>query len=438
MRTDNNRSRNKKKPYHKEISAEQKLKKAAFDVVVVGAGAAGLFSAITAARRGNSVLILEKNNKIGKKLLATGNGKCNFTNEDMDVSHFFGDKEMVTQILGQFSKEDCLSFFLKLGILPKCKNGYYYPNSQAASSVVQALWLEVKRLGIELFYQAEIRSIQKKKMEFEIFFSSQEVYCRKLILAPGLLANPKLGSDGSLFDIIRGLGHRFTPIVPALCGLHCAGLAFKELTGIRCAARVSVWVEGNKEAEDTGELQLAEYGISGIPVFQISRIASLAVSENRFCQIHIDFLPELTDAEVLAELRRRKEQFSDRRTVEDFLNGLFPPKLIPVLIAQAGISRTLLSADLSQKQLEVLCRVICDTIVTVKKAREFEFAQVCAGGIRTEEIDKQTLESKLVDGLYFAGEILDVDAICGGYNLQWAWSSGYVAGCLQTEERRTL
>ena len=204
-----------------------------YDFVVIGAGASGLMTAITAARAGKKVCILEKLDKAGKKLLATGNGKCNFTNENMSSSCFHGDKEFVDYVLNQFSVDDCLAFFRSIGIYPKNKNGYFYPNSEQASSVVQAFVYELERLGVSVFYQTNVNQIFFDKETVSISTNKGSFVGKHLIIATGLLAAPKLGSDGSLFDIIKGLGHRFNPILPTLCGYYCKGLKFKHISSMK-------------------------------------------------------------------------------------------------------------------------------------------------------------------------------------------------------------
>lgn len=398
-----------------------------YDIIIVGAGASGLVAGIVAARQGKKVLILEQKDKIGKKILATGNGKCNFTNSYMDESCFYGDRTLVNNVLRQFSHEDCLSFFRGLGIYPKNKNGYYYPNSEQAASLVFALELEAKRLHIEIVCSAQVTQLLLNRKGFQISYGTQSVIGKKIILATGLLANPKLGSDGSIFPEIKALGHHFSPIVPALCGFYAKGIPFKKVAGVRADANLTLYIENSKKKSEHGELQLVEYGISGIPVFQISREASLALYEKKMCEVAINFLPELSYNEVKAEIVRRCKEHSGM-TAGEMLNGLLNHKLIGVLLDKAEIAINDSAGLLKEKQIRNLCNVITTMSVTLTKARDYEFAQVCAGGIRTDEIDVTTLESQLVDGLYFAGELLDVDGICGGYNLQWAWASGYMAG----------
>ena len=549
-----------------------------WDVIVLGAGAAGCMAAITAARRGARVLLLEQNDRIGKKILATGNGKCNFTNENMKVEAFRGNRRMVSNALEEFGLRDTLEFFHGIGIYPKCKNGYYYPNSQTASSVRNALEAELGRCGVEVktgihvsdiispifikednseiinnsTYEAKtntgkaktyikasktyldkkndrnnsrIRYINKNDQNcFQIVTAEEIFLCNRLILATGLLASPKSGSDGSAFEMIKSLGHHFTDIMPALCGFYAKGLDFKKVAGVRTDAQVTLYIEGeaafldsdgnmisshgltcrkpfsqsdnsgnnnqgkyfraaspqgdddsgkySRMITDMGELQLTDYGISGIPVFQISRYASSALKKGQKTEVSVDFFPSLTLEEVTEELMQRFHGLSkinkkckkdgvvenricktaiqeatskDERSSDgmkgignkavisasssaEAMNGLLNEKLNLALLKAAGIPPTAADYEIPMHKLGELCALCKDCRVTLTAPRDFEFAQVCAGGIVSEETDERTLESKLVPGLYFAGELLDVDGICGGYNLQWAWSSGYLAG----------
>ena len=409
--------------------SDVKVKKSAFiwDLAVIGAGASGMMAAITAARHGKRVILLEQKDRCGKKLSATGNGKCNFTNEDMQLSCFYGNQTLAEAVLGRFSKEDTLRFFREIGIVPKSRNGYYYPNSEQASSVITALLLELKRLGVTIVNSARLLAAEKTKDGFVCRLQDASYACRKLLFATGLRASPKLGSDGSAFSIIKGFGHRFMPIVPALCGCYCNGADFKKMAGVRADARLSLFLDGQPAGVERGELQLTDYGLSGIPVFQLSRLASMALYEKKQVEIQVDFLPDIDWDVLLMELKLRLARFGELGSLWECFHGLLHQKILCALL---GTRKTL-----SDKELPEFAGQLKNLSVLVEQMRDFEFAQVCAGGIRTEEIHMETLESKLVPGLYFCGELLDVDGICGGYNLQWAWSSGYAAGLSAASEK---
>lgn len=398
-----------------------------YDVVVIGAGASGMMTAITAARENKKVLIIEKLDKAGKKLLATGNGKCNFTNENMLTACFGGDEKFISYVLEQFSVSDCLQFFKSIGIYPKNKNGYYYPNSEQAASVVNALLEEMERLEIEIRYNTNIHTITPNKEHVFIGTDNGSFLGKKLIIATGLLAAPKLGSDGSLFEFIKTFGHRFQPILPALCGFYCKGIHFKKTSGVRATGTVTAIVNGQELLRDTGEIQFTDYGLSGIPVFQISRVLSKGLYNKSDVKISINLLPEISYEELVEELYHRKK-IKHSQIVDRLLNGLINQKLSDMILEKANIDKTTFISSLKDTDIRCIASLLQNITVSVTKYRDFEFAQVCTGGISPSEINTTTLESKFVPNVYFTGEILDVDGICGGYNLHFAWASAYIAG----------
>lgn len=398
-----------------------------FDLLIIGAGAAGMMAAITAAREHKKVCILEKLNKAGKKIMATGNGKCNFTNANMQAEYFGGDRAFVSQLLEKFSLQDCLDFFRSIGIYPKNKNGYYYPNSEQAVSVANAFIFELERLGVQIYYETEITDILSQKNGVFVSTNKGQFLGRKLIIATGLLAAPKLGSDGSLFDLIKKTGHRFSPILPALCGFSCKGIDFKKVQGVRAHGTVTALIDGIEVAEDTGEIQFTNYGLSGIPIFQISRYLSKGVYHKSKVQIAINLLPELNKEVVLKELNHRKTIYADQ-TVDKLLNGFIHQLLSDMVLQKIHLDKQMFCSGISQSQIEKMAETLQHLVVTVTNYRDFEFAQVCTGGIPLSDIHWETLESKYAKNIHFAGEILDVDGICGGYNLHFAWATGYIAG----------
>lgn len=398
------------------------------DITIIGAGPAGMMAAITAARRGAGIVLLEQNTDIGKKLLSTGNGKCNYTNKKMDSSCFNGSIRLIKNGLSVFNENDTIAFFEELGIPAYDKNGYIYPNSKQAASVVAALRMEMMSLKIDVRTSFKVTDIKKTDKGYVVFSETDKVESKKLIIAAGLKAAPKLGSDGSMFKIIESLGHRFLPVVPALCGFYCEGLKFNKTAGVRCDCALTLHTSAGNVLCSEGELQITDYGMSGIPVFQISRYASMDIKNGNTPRLETDFMPRMSDDELLKYLRKRVACVKDKRSVNEMLNGILNQKLMLELIHQSKISPDKKAAMLDDKDLNKLVSVMKHTYVYMKKPRSFEFAQICAGGIDTKQIDPCTLSSKVCDNLYFAGEILDVDGICGGYNLQWAWTSGYIAG----------
>ena len=404
-----------------------------YDVIIIGAGASGLMAAAAAASKGARVALLEHKDDIGKKILATGNGRCNFTNTDMSVNKFHGSKALIKNGLSQFNYSDTIRFFKKLGIPAYDNAGYIYPNSRQAASVVAAFRMELMRLHVDVKTGINITDIKPAddRTGYCIQTDKGSFKSKRLIIAFGLTASPKLGSDGSLFRQIEALGHHIQKPLPALCGFSCDGLNFKKITGVRCDATVTSMIDGQMTEQNTGELQLADYGISGIPVFQISSLMSRALNKGQRVEVIIDFLPAFSDDELNGYIKDRSITMTDNRSLNEMLNGLLNNKLLLELIHKSGVSPDKKGRLLTDDDCKSLTRSIKHTAVSVKKPRGLEFAQVCAGGIYTKEIDVRTLESKIHPGLYFCGELLDVDGICGGYNLQWAWTSGYIAGEMQ-------
>ena len=404
-----------------------------YDVIIIGAGASGLMAAAAAASKGACVALLEHKDDIGKKILATGNGRCNFTNTDMSVNKFHGSKALIKNGLAQFNYSDTIRFFKELGIPAYDNAGYIYPNSRQAASVVAAFHMELMRLHVDVKTGINITDIKPAddRTGYCIQTDKGSFKSKRLIIACGLTASPKLGSDGSLFRQIEALGHHIQKPLPALCGFSCDGLNFKKITGVRCDATVASVIDGQMTEQNTGELQLADYGISGIPVFQISSLMSRALDKGQKVEVIIDFLPAFSDDELNGYIKDRSITTTDNRSLNEMLNGLLNNKLLLELIHKSGVSPDKKGKLLTDDDCKSLTRSIKHTAVSVKKPRGLEFAQVCAGGIYTKEIDVRTLESKIHPGLYFCGELLDVDGICGGYNLQWAWTSGYIAGEMQ-------
>ncbi|MBQ6843376.1 MAG: aminoacetone oxidase family FAD-binding enzyme [Agathobacter sp.] len=403
-----------------------KNKKKQFDVLIIGGGAAGMMAAITAARKQQKVCILEKLDKLGKKLFATGNGKCNFTNDMMNSECFHADKGFIEEVLDIFSVQDCLDFFHSIGIYPKNKNGYYYPNSEQASSVVTALQKELERLGVTICYEIIAEEILPQQDEVFVTTNKGNFIGKNLIIATGLLASPKLGSDGSLFTQIKTLGHRFEPILPALCGFYCKGLPFKKASGVRAQGTVTAIIDGKISDCDTGEIQFTDYGLSGIPVFQISSCLSKGIYHKSKVEIHINLLPDFDKVSLKKELNYRKSIYAEQ-TVAYLLNGLLNKKLSNIILEKTHLDEDIMIASLSNNEIENIAFCLQNLTVKVTNYRDYEFAQVCTGGIPLSDIDTKTLQSKFVKNIYFAGEILDVDGICGGYNLHFAWASGYIA-----------
>lgn len=397
-------------------------------IAVIGGGVSGMMAAITAASEGARVVLLEHNDRVGKKILSTGNGRCNFTNTHQEPICYRSDDPLFPwEVMQKFTAQDIISFFLSIGVYSKNRNGYLYPNSDQASAVLDALRMELERLKIEVQTGVHCREIVPGKKSLRICTDGETIKADRVILCTGSKAAPATGSDGSGYDMAKRLGHRIVPVLPALVQLRCAEDFYKSISGVRVNAKVSLYADGQWEAEDTGEVQLASYGISGIPVFQVSRYASRALYEKKTVTAVLDFMPDFKEEYFRAFLENRI-QTRPEKTLEQFFVGLFHKKLADLWIRLSKIPRTRNVASLREDEICRLIRLIKHFEVKVTATNSFEQAQVCCGGVDTEEVDPETLESRIVPGVYFAGELLDVDGMCGGYNISWALSSGFTAG----------
>lgn len=398
------------------------------DVIVIGGGASGMMAAIVCARQNKSVTILEHNDKLGRKLLATGNGKCNYTNKNQSFDFYHTENKQILEcVFSQFNEENTLTFFKELGIYPREKNGYYYPYSEQASSIVEVLRLELENKKVKIKLKQHIVHIEKLSEGFKISTDSYSYYADKVILATGGMAATALGSDGSGYSLAKELDHSITKIYSGLTGLKVKETFFSKLAGIRVKAIVSLIIDSKITFEEQGEVQLTSYGISGIPIFQLSRYAAMAIGSQKQTFVNIDFMPNYNRKELIYILQGLADK-NGYKTIKELLIGFFDMRLCHLFIEISKIDKQIKSKDVTEKQWSDLADTIKAFSCEIKAVNSLEQAQVTVGGVPCEEINQKTLESKLTKGLYFAGELIDVDAACGGYNLQWAWSTGFVAG----------
>lgn len=397
-------------------------------IFIIGGGPAGMMAAITAARDGGKVTILEHNDRVGKKILSTGNGRCNFTNVSQSSKYYRSDnKGFPWKVIERFSFEDTLAFFEELGIYAKEKNGGLYPFSEQASAVLDVFRMEIERLHIPVITGENVCDLKVGKKGFQIVCKNNTYKADTVILAAGSKASPKLGSDGSGYLLAKKLGHSIVPVVPALVQLKCKESFYKALAGVRLQGKVCLLVNGKEVSSDTGEIQLTAYGISGIPVFQVSRFASRAIYEKKRVEVVMDFMPSFSEKEFYDYINRRIKLRPEKK-MEDFFTGMLNKKVSQVILKIANIRNTQKAGTLGENEVIRIVKTVKEFRTEVIEANSFDQAQICAGGVNTREISPDTMESLMVKDLYFAGEIVDVDGICGGYNLQWAWSSGYLAG----------
>ena len=409
-------------------------------VGIIGGGASGLVSAIAAARNGAQVTVLEHTVKFGKKLLATGNGRCNLTNNVLNAKHYPGNPDFALQVINEFDRKMTFDFFEGIGVIPRSNpEGYVYPRSLQASSVVNALIGEADHLGVKLLGGVTtngifVNKVSDKDSIFSVQTDKGSFEFDRLILACGSKASPSTGSDGSGYQLVKQLGLELTPVVPALVPLTSSWKGFKELSGVRVKGTINLLLEGKLIASDEGELQLTDYGISGIPAFQVSRYAAYACTENDVnLEARLDFFPEYSFNELLSLFHRQMMNLGHIRC-GDFLSGLLPEKLGRALLKLSKIDYDMAAGNLDNRKLRVLSQNAKSFCVPITGTQGFDRAQICAGGVRVSELSPETMECKRISGLYIVGELVDVDGLCGGYNLQFAWSSGSLAGQSASKE----
>ena len=394
-------------------------------IAVIGGGASGLTAAISAAREGAEVVILERCDRVGRKILATGNGRCNYTNINADIDNYHGGaSEFIGYAKKHFWVKETKAFFEELGMLTKIESGgKAYPYSLQASAVLDVLRFEAERLGVKIITDFEAQEVKKNNKGFEIVsYNGNKHFCDKVILSAGGKASPSLGSNGSGYEIAKKLGHHITKLFPALVQVKTETTLVKALKGIKLDAKVRYSRKGKILSESMGELLFCDYGVSGPAVFNISR----QCSEFGDGELLIDLLPEMSRDKLLPILKNR---CSRERTLENYFVGMINKKLGMTVMKYAGVLPYSRSADtLANEEINRLADSLKCFKLKVTGTMSWNNAQVTAGGIVTSEVNPRTLESKLCKGVFITGEILDIDGDCGGYNLQWAWTSGYMAG----------
>lgn len=398
-------------------------------IYIVGGGASGMVAAIQARTKENEVILLEKNDRVGKKILATGNGKCNLGNENLSVDCYYSkNRSFVEQILKRYDTEATISFFESLGLKVRSKNGYLYPYAEQASAVLDVLRMELERRKIQVETGVQIIDCTplKKKRGYLLKASDGRSYeADRVILACGGPASLKEGGkDG--YVMLQRLGLKTFPLVPGLVQLRTDEKEQKAMSGVRCQVSLRLFVDGTQKGQEQGELQLTDYGISGIPVFQLSRVAAYALKERKHVTMQIDFAPEYAYDEIVTYLleqqKLRKEQ-----NVDELLTGFLNKKLNLVLLKKCQIAGSRKNGSLQKKEIKQLAGLYKNYEVHITDTNPFLNAQVCAGGLAIEEVDGQ-MQVKKYPGLFVTGELLDVDGICGGYNLHWAFATGTIAG----------
>ena len=400
-------------------------------VLVVGGGASGLVASIYAANKNNEVILVDKNNNLGKKILMTGNGKCNYWNKDISINHYNStDLDVLDRIITEENKLEIEKFFDRLGIVPKIKDNYYYPSSNQATSIQTALILEAELRGVKILNNEEVVSVLKEKDCFEVVTSKRKIIADKVVLATGSKACPKTGSDGIGYKLAKCFGHSIIKPLPALVQLRLDVPYLKEWQGIRSDVCVKLYENNKLVKEECGEIQLTDYGVSGICVFQLSSLVSRGLYDSYKEEIEINFLSNLdihNEEDFILFMDKRNSVVSGRN-ISQLLDGILNYKLINLILKNIWISREDVWDNLSNVKKLELGKFLTKLRLNVIGTNSFDSAQVCSGGVKLSEINPITMESLKEKRLYIVGELLDVDGVCGGFNLGFAWISGYLAG----------
>jgi len=404
------------------------------DIAVAGGGASGMMAAVCAAREAPDarVAVLERMNRVGKKLTATGNGRCNLTNINACDADYHGDAHRAQRVLSAYPPESVMRFFASIGVQPRVEEGgRVYPASEQASSVLDALRLSLREAGGEEIVGFELSGIEREADGFSLRAADgRAVYARRVIMATGGLTAPSLGGSESGLRILRALGHATSELYPALVQVRIEAESIRALKGIRFDGRAAIEAGGAERRSEAGEILFTDYGLSGIPIMQLSRVVSEACARGQEVFIRLSVLEG--GAEDAARLLTKRRADIGARMLDNFLTGLVSKRLGQTLVKLAlGAGQGLFgrpASSLTDRELAALAGHLTDWRLRVLGTLGFDQAQVTAGGVRGGEFDPGTLESTRSPGLYLTGELIDIDGDCGGFNLQWAWASGMAAG----------
>lgn len=398
-------------------------------VAIIGGGASGLVCAIEAARKGHHVYVFEKNTKLGRKILATGNGKCNISNLHLNATRYHGESpQFVKSILKRFDTFTCKNYFRTLGLeMREGEEGRLYPMSHQASSVVDILVHEARALGVVFYCESEVVQISHKGEQFTLHVKEEKYLFDACVIATGSLAMPTLGSSRSGYDFAKTFGHTIVEPFPSLVQLLSDEAHLKEASGVKIDARVELFVEGKRLMHTQGDVLFTNYGLSGSAILDISRYASLAFKQEEEVFVVLDMFPSL-EKEALQSLLQKRLAYAKNKSLTLWLEGIIPKKLAFFVIHTCKFEHLKDASMLGAKEIKKLLFTLKAQRLRINGTKGFESAEVSAGGVDVREIDEKTLMSQKVKNLYFCGEVLDIDGDCGGFNLHFAWSSGFCVG----------
>ena len=391
---------------------------------IIGAGASGMAAALAAAQQGAEVTVMERQARVGRKLQATGNGRCNLSNLHALEGGFHGDHpDFSRYAISQFPPEQTLQWFREMGLFTVTEaSGRVYPYSDQANSVVDVLRFAMEQAGVQLIPDCEVSRIRRQGDGFLVEGKEQKLEFDRLIVACGGLAGTKLGGTMAGYKLLRSMGHKCGKLRPALVQVKTGWHGISGLKGVRANCHAEICCDGKLHRASDGEIQFTDFGLSGPVMYEITRDACQSSGD---WECRLDFLPQVSTEELQRELLRRR---GTNLMTDDLLTGILHNRLGRVLSQNAGIRSHYPIAELSDQEIGEVCRSVKEFSVSLTELLGMDSAQVTAGGIDTDEFDPETMESRLVPGLFACGEVLDVDGDCGGYNLQWAWSSGRLAG----------
>lgn len=396
------------------------------EIVIIGGGSSGVLAAIFAKNDNNKVTILERNSTLLKKLLMTGNGKCNYYNDDQDIKNYHSQNtDVLKQIITKKNTDAVINYFNSLGVVSKIKNGYYYPFSNQAVTIKNVLENEINRLGINVIYNTLVEDISKDKDKFIIKYNTDEIICDNVVLAVGSKAYPKTGSDGCGYNFLYKFKHNIIKPLPALVQLECSFKYASDWAGVRTDVEVSVIENGKMIASEEGEIQLTDYGVSGICVFNLSHYVTRGLDEGKNEEIEINFVPFIKE-DVSEWLKKHSANL--KVNLRNILEGILNYKLVNIILRRASLDGEYYFSDLTDWDIKRLGSTLTKFKLPVTGTKSFDFSQVCNGGLKLEEINPKTFESLKVNGLYITGELLDINGNCGGYNLTNCFISGMRAG----------
>ncbi len=398
------------------------------NIAIIGGGASGLVAGIIALKNKAKVSIYEKNSRLGRKILATGNGRCNVSNENINISRYHGeDTGFIEQVLREFSTQKCIEFFENLGVnLIKKQNGKYFPLSSQASSISEALVYEFEKRGGKIFTEHFVEKIIFKNEKFILHVNSKTKPYDKILIASGSKAMSKLGSCSSGYEFATSFGHHITPLLPSLVQVVCKEDT-KESSGVKFEAQINLHVENKFQKSVFGDVLLTKYGLSGSSILDISRDIGVALLAKKQVKLKIDCLHHLPKQKLQSLLQRYCKNTLEKPIIL-LLSGLVNKKLALLVLKRCKINPNKSSKEIALKELNSIIYCLKNLEFHIIDTKGFDFAEVVAGGVSTKQINPKTMESSLQKGLYFSGEVLDADGDCGGFNLHWAWASGYVAG----------